>query len=83
MHVQTWQNGTEKPDLLSQTYLLRLCSQIMLLDRFTDRHSQPLLEFRSIALFTVEGTKPAEIVGQVARGHTAKLSYLGFEPVLR
>ena len=31
----------------------RLCSQIMLLDRFTDRHSQPLLGFRSIAFFTV------------------------------
>ena len=30
-----------------------LCSQIMLLDRFTDRHSQPLLGFRSIAFFTV------------------------------
>ena len=55
-----------------------LCSQIMLLDRFTDRHSQPLLGFRSIAFFTVEGTKPAEIVVQVARGHTAKLLYPGF-----
>ena len=54
----------------------------MLLVRFTDRHSQPLLGFRSIALFTVEGTKPAEIVGQVARGHTAKLLYSGFEPAV-
>ena len=54
----------------------------MLLDRSTDRHSQPLLRFRSIAFFTVEGTKPAEIVGQVARDHTANLLYLDFEPAV-
>ena len=54
----------------------------MLLGHFTDCHSQPLLGFRSIAFFTVEGTKPAEIAVQVARGHTAKLLYPGFEPTV-
>lgn len=46
---------------------------------FTDRHSQPLLGFQSIAFFTVEGTKPAEIAVQVARNHTANFLYPGFE----
>lgn len=51
----------------------------MLLDRFTDRHGQPQLGIRSITLFTVEGTKLAEIVVQVAGGHTAKLLYLAIQ----
>jgi len=54
----------------------------MLLARFTDRHSQPLLEFHSIAFFTVDGMKTAEVVAQVARGRTAKLFYPGFEPAV-
>lgn len=61
---------------------LRLFSQIMLLSRPTKRHSEPLSGFRAVAMFAVEGAKPAQVVGQVAGCYAAKLVDPTFEAAM-